>query len=99
MRVVIEKSRTKREDISIKDDRDDDEFNQERGSRIEMGITNSQLVDVSKTDMRNEVLKHEIEKDERSRNSIKQLPSKSDGSEPSDADAGNNRPRASHVVK
>lgn len=96
VRVVIEKRRKKREDISVKHDKDDDEFNQERGSRIEMTITNSGSVDVSRTDMRNEVLKKEIEEHDR-RNSLRTAPKLAE-SMTSDPESDFKASRGSHVV-
>lgn len=97
MRVVIEKRRKKREDISVKHDKDDEEFNQERGSRMEMTIASSQTVDVSKTDMRNEVLKKEIEEHDRTRNSFRIAPKLAE-STTSDPESDFKVSRGSHVV-
>lgn len=97
--MVIEKRRKKREDISVKHDREDEEYNQERGSRIEMTIASSQNVDVSRTDMRNEVLKKEIEEHDR-RNSLRSIATvpKLAESMASDADSEYKVSRGSHVV-
>lgn len=97
MHVVIEMRRKKREDISVKHDKDDDEYNQERGSRMEMTIANSQSVDVSKTDMRNEVLKKEIEEHDQRRNSFRPPPKLAE-SITSDPDSDFKASRGSHVV-
>jgi uncharacterized membrane protein len=97
VRVVIEKRRKKREDISVKHDKDDEEFNQERGSRMEMTIASSQTVDVSKTDMRNEVLKKEIEEHDRTRNSFRIAPKLAE-STTSDPESDFKVSRGSHVV-
>ena len=97
VRVVIETRRKKREDIAIKRDKEDEEFNQERGSRIEMTIANSQTVDVSRTDMRSEVLKKEFEEHEQRRNSLSSVPQLAESMH-SDGESDFKTSRGSHVV-